>query len=100
MVPPFQGAIWLPGLESRRTFDRHFPMGGVIYLSLVVRRVAIRFRLSYYGQDEPGYSAAAFPGESCEPATPLLRAHRWIPWLKSGLRHQGTENPIRVRGGS
>ena len=72
----------------------------VIYLSLVVRRVAIRFRLSYYSQDEPGYSAAAFPGESCEPAMPLLRAHRWIPWLKSGLRHQGTENPIRVRGGS
>ena len=68
-------------------------MGGVIYLSLVVRRVAIRFRLSYYSQDEPGYSTVAFPGESCEPAMPLLRAHRWIPWLKSGLRHQGTKTP-------
>ena len=65
MVPPFQAAIWLPGLESRHTFDRHFPMGGVIYLSLVVRRV-VRFRLSHYGQGEPGSSAAALLGNPCE----------------------------------
>ena len=90
MVPPFQAAIWLPGRESRRTFVRHFPMGGVIYLSMVVRRVAIRFRLSYYGQGDPGYSAAAYPEDPCEPAPALAsraRLDTLTPWLKVPKTH-------------
>ena len=63
---------------------------GVIYLSMVVRRVAIRFRLSYYGQGDPGYSAAAYPEDPCEPAPALAsraRLDTLTPWLKVPKTH-------------